>query len=444
VFFSNDPWEVEKHAYSDYFLYLSSMAIIWLASSYLYFEGGTWSYAFSLLAGIGGVELLKPLRFDVTETEWMVSRYNTLMDTFMACVITFIVDSLFARLYRQEWRNQVAESVAGVLEATAILLRAIIVWDSQYALDLGDLRCCTDLQTKLHGRRRYFEWVAAVEFHDEEARIRNSTWQVPYKASLVKGLLEQFETIRVATYCLRSSSERCNQNTLREIIEGTLPEEIIERCQECACIAKAGLDQTSVSQTWGFHERCPPAAPGAGAPQIRRSTGARDLLNMARSFEELRASVREELAERVASEETMHSLSEPPTPGIGPEGCASEVFSNTRSDAESSAAGVVKNVATAAATLEAMNGVLAVRMAVERVEVLLRDEEFMAFGHWGFAPTSALEGLRSDSPDKGHYVRRNWRVPLWTERPQRHGMDVEQEAFARTSQMLELRAITPP
>jgi len=275
------------------------------------------------------------------------------------------------------------------------------------------------------------------------------------------GLLEQFETIRVATYCLRSSSERCDLNKLKEIIEETLPETVVDRCRECACIAKAALDQTTMSQTWGFHERCTPAVPGTEAPQIWRSTSSPDRLNMAKSFEELRASVREELAERMCSEEsvrgelaermcseetiTIDSHSERIlTDGEGPEGCTGEVSSSARSVGTGSVAtSFVQNVATAAATLEAMNSVMAVRMALKRVEVLLRDEEFMAFGHWGFTPASALEGLRVDAPDKGHFVRRNWHVPLWTERPQRPITPVEQEVFARASELLELHVMQP-
>jgi len=442
VFLSNEPWDVEKHNAQDYFLYLSAMSIIWLASAYLYFEGGSWSYAFSLLAGIGGVELLKPLRVQSTKTVWMESRYNTLMDTFMAVVITFIVDSLFAILYRKEWRNQVAESVEGVLDATTTLLQAIITWDSQYPMHVGDLRSCTDLQTKLDGRRRYFECVAAVESHDEEARTRNATWQVPYKASLVKGLLEQFETIRVATYCLRSSSERCDLRKLKEIIEVTLPVEMIDRCQACARIAKAGLDQTSISQTWGFHEHCLPVAPGTAACRTQRSESATDFSNMAQSFQELRASVRGDLFARM--EESVDSLSESALGCSDLERWSSELSGEGRNDTTGGSiitrtgGATVLSAATAAATLGAMNAVLAVRTALERVEVLLRDEEFMAFGHWGFAPTSALEQLRADSPDKGHFIRRNWHVPIWNERPQG---DVEREVFTRASQVLELRRI---
>jgi len=86
------------------------------------------------------------------------------------------------------------------------------------------------------------------------------------------------------------------------------------------------------------------------------------------------------------------------------------VWSEVRSACEECESESVEKLS---AMLSAMTGVLALRLAMERVEVLLRDEEYWSFGHWGFDSESALERLRSYCPEKAHFCRSHRRLRLY-------------------------------
>jgi len=253
-------------------------------------------------------------------------------------------------------------------------LQGIIMLDQAYYNDLEDLRGCTDLQTKNETRRTYFEGVAKTKRHDSDARSSESTWQMPYKKRLVHDLLQQFDAVHVATYSLLTSAERCDLSKLRQIIGSTLPLELVYRYREYARVAKSAISQTSHLQTWGFSAEVPFGPTLEGQPPA--------VLNM--HFQGL-------------------AVRECNSSGQGRPAFRSLIRQGSI---------CLANFAEAAAALHAMHSILAIRLALERVEVLLRDEEFRTFGHWGFKPQSNLEALRP--ADKRYFQRRHPRVWLST------------------------------
>jgi len=354
--------------------YIGMMVMLWFPGSYGIFAGGQWSFGCKLMLAVGGTEFLRPLKLlNTTHEKWQVSRFNDLMDTFMAIIIASTVDTCFMWLLYKSERHKVAEAAAGVLDASASLLQGIITLDQRYYNDQEDLRGCTDLQSKNEIRRAYFKGVARTTRHDSYARSFESTWQMPYKKRLVHDLLQQFDAVHVATYSLLTSAERCDRRKLMQIISSTLPLELVDKYREYARVAKGAISQTSPLQPWGFSAEVPFGPILEGQPPA--------VLNM--HFQGLAVS------------DCSANGQMPPV---------------RRSLIRHQSSFCPDNAAEAAATLHAIHGVLAIRLALERVEVVLRDEEFITFGHWGFEQESNLEAIRP--ADKRYFRRRHPRVWL--------------------------------
>lgn len=413
VCFGGESYKKDAHHPADLVSYLVMMFVIWLAATYGYFDGGRWSYSYCLLAGIGGVKLLQPLGTD-SRGIWRTGAFNTMMDTLVACLITFVVDMFYGWLWNFGTRHTVANTMGDVLIDTVRVVESLLNIDQTFGVQ--DLRQRTDLQTSADSRRRFHERVFQAKQAHEEALLKEATWQIPYKARLAESLLKEFDAISVATFGIRSSAERCDRTRLKALLQRTIPHRLMGQGREYARTAIDAFRQKTHKESFSLAE-------------IGRSGTRRTSILMSEGFQAglLQNGVHyvDDLSAKYPSEDGASSTADSMSHGHSvEEGMMPAATWNTNNLEEDRFRTVWKEVRSAceecesesvevlSATLAAMTGVLALRLAMGNIEVLLRDEEYWSFGHWGFDDGSAMERLRSYCPEKAHFARPHRRVKL--------------------------------
>eukprot|EP00931_Biecheleriopsis_adriatica_P059954 TRINITY_DN35958_c0_g1_i1.p1 TRINITY_DN35958_c0_g1~~TRINITY_DN35958_c0_g1_i1.p1 ORF type:complete len:924 (-),score=176.27 TRINITY_DN35958_c0_g1_i1:218-2989(-) len=198
-------------------IYLVVMLIMWAIAMYGYLAPGSkYKLACLLWAGNGGVQMLSHIpHFDTLAP----GLFMDVLDNYLACVVVFMVDMLFAYFQRDSTSEQVKAATTQCTADVSVIVET---------LKAGRVASVDPECLQRH--------IKAARFWDGEIRkeglIWTTLWEQPYKSDSVPALLDHFDEVYIAVYALQASAQRCSsEETAAKIITEVLQEGDVERCQ---------------------------------------------------------------------------------------------------------------------------------------------------------------------------------------------------------------------
>ncbi len=219
-------------------MYLALMFMMWMVAIYGYLAtGAKYSYACLLWAGFGGVQMLKRLKLTLPLPTNVDSEYVLFMDTmdcFAGCLIIFFVDLLAAYLTSEGASDRVAKTLPECLASVASVVDHISTCDEVAECE-RQMDC---LQKNIKVIR---SWDVEVQ---KEDHIWNAPWKSPYKIDFVHAMLDHCDTVYVTAQTMCASAKRCKYDSVtKAICEDALPREIARRAKTYARFAASALKE---------------------------------------------------------------------------------------------------------------------------------------------------------------------------------------------------------
>ena len=219
-------------------LYFELMFLLWTASIYgMLATGGKSAYACCLWAGFGGTMMLGAL---VTATEKInakateASLYNQTMDNVLACLLVFVVDTIFSKMLHSLPTEYAGQLVYQSFDEVSVLVDR-----------LGD---CDFQGAKVH-LDRLKVLISDARTADAEVQKADHTWSsvhlAPYKGDMVRALLDHLDNIYVTSWSVLATSERLGEaSDYKAMVQKVLPDDLINQSKLYAiAIGAAVLEQ---------------------------------------------------------------------------------------------------------------------------------------------------------------------------------------------------------